>query len=614
MKNYSRNSGLLYLHPAVTVVMLTFFGIAAYMIWSISKPVDQEEATPIAKSTPPVEAGPGSESVQQVQTTAGEVMKPPRPDVEDTVLSDVRRMVPGEVATEWLYYRSKEAKNVQIAGAWDGWSTKTDMIPASKGLWASPIAKVDAPFGSYEFKFILDGEWEGGANRLLHLNEEGLMEAPPKVVSQTLIEHPHQLRILLLTAPKDTAAVHVSLEPDHGELKLRWKVPEQNANLTGFRVVEEDVEFVMEPSSYSLSPDAIHSVAVAGTFNSWNPSDSNSQLTRQPDGSWTGRLSYGFIDSNTTGPDLLFKFVVNGDEWQNPPEGAPNAMLEPGTPHMNLSLPRHGAARPELLVQTRNPIDLRSPPIVTIEGLHEKKLRLHPTPGAIMDTLYSDLPMGVAFDRETPATIYRLFAPRAAKVQLGLFEGPYHTTPDDDPVEPSETIDMTRIEDGVWEHRQKGLHIGQYYAFRVEGPQRNGEGFNPNRWLGDPYAKAVALAEGNSIVVDLEATKAPWNGWSEAARSLRIPWEDQVIYETHVRHFTMDESSGVQADLRGGYLGILATEGLGTGLDHLKSLGVNVIQFMPIHEFPNGFEGRHDWGYATDFFFAPESSFAQHTR
>jgi len=85
--------------------------------------------------------------------------------------------------------------------------------------------------------------------------------------------------------------------------------------------------------------------------------------------------------------------------------------------------------------------------------------------------------------------------------------------------------------------------------------------------------------------------------------------EDLVVYETHIRDLTSHPSSPVRPPYKGNYEGILKSLGTGTGLDHLKELGVNTIEFLPVHEFNNDLEG-HNWGYTTVYFFAPEASYA----
>jgi pullulanase/glycogen debranching enzyme len=154
-----------------------------------------------------------------------------------------------------------------------------------------------------------------------------------------------------------------------------------------------------------------------------------------------------------------------------------------------------------------------------------------------------------------------------------------------------------------------GLDVGRYYAFNVDGPTGDGEAFNPDAAVGDPYAVATAHAEHNPMVLDRDATNQWFGGWTDD--TWKPPaMQDVVIYETHVRDLTAHSSSGVDPDLRGTYAGVVASEGTGTGLDYLKDLGVNMLEFLPVNEFNNG-TNDYNWGYSTVYYFAPEASYGR---
>ncbi len=596
MKRRPPHGGRLCLHPAAVLVMAALFGVFALAAWLLLRTTEPD---PVPSSPEPQEPA----TTAETRPGPGPLPEIPSPSEHDVVLAPDNRDIPGTTATRWLYYRHPGANQVLLAGAWNGWDPKVEMQAVSPGVWAYPLGDQKTSFGSYEFKFIPDGEWEPGENRIVHFNENGDIERPPRVISQTLMEDPHHLRLVLYQEPERREDVEVELTPGGGELRVEWRLPRLDPDTSGFRMQGAEIEFLFNPFAYDMAVREIERVQVAGTFNGWNPEDPTFRLARTENGTWSVRAPFGFVDGKSTGSHLMFKFIVNG-EWKSPPENAVNAMLEPGTPHRNLSVPRGGGAQPELWISTTEPMALSEPPALTVRGLHERTLRVRPSPGKILDRLGSSKPMGATLDRERNQTHYRLFAPRARSVTLGLFDGPYHTSPEGERIEPAERIHMVKDRDGVWEHSREGVNLGQYYAYQVDGPKGTGEGFTPQAWLGDPWAKAVSLAEGNSLVMDVTQTKA-----NPEPRS-RVAWEDMVIYETHIRHLTQHPSSGVPEPLRGKYLGLLETNGTGTGLDHLKALGVNVIQFLPIHEFNNGFGDRHDWGYATCFFFAPESSYA----
>ena len=164
-----------------------------------------------------------------------------------------------------------------------------------------------------------------------------------------------------------------------------------------------------------------------------------------------------------------------------------------------------------------------------------------------------------------------------------------------------------------------GLNIEEFeYAYRFDGPniQEKGLLFDKNNIILDPYAKAVTgqYKWGQKNPGDkpfqyrARVVKNEFD-WREMEQ-LNIPIEDLVIYETHVRGFTKDKSSGVTA--KGTY------EGLREKIPYLKDLGINAVELMPIFEFDEMESARvvddvqlyNYWGYNTVCFFAPNTSYA----
>ncbi len=166
-----------------------------------------------------------------------------------------------------------------------------------------------------------------------------------------------------------------------------------------------------------------------------------------------------------------------------------------------------------------------------------------------------------------------------------------------------------------------GLEIGEFeYAYRVDGPYNPSKGliFDKTRYLLDPYAKAVVgqsqwadpSPHGQHYRARVVKESFDW----ESIRSPLIPMEDLIIYELHVRGFTMDPSSGVVN--RGTFAGLMEK------LPYLQELGVNAIELMPIFEFDEMLdyhtnadgEGLYNyWGYNPVSFFAPNSSYTAST-
>ncbi len=164
------------------------------------------------------------------------------------------------------------------------------------------------------------------------------------------------------------------------------------------------------------------------------------------------------------------------------------------------------------------------------------------------------------------------------------------------------------------------LDIAQFeYAYRVDGPYDPKKGliFDRSKILLDPYAKAVTgqkdWGENEPGMQQYKARVVKDDfDWGDIHNPL-TPMEDLVIYELHVRGFTMDASSGVR------FPGTF--EGLREKIPYLKSLGVNAVELMPIFEFDEmqdyrEHEGRklyNYWGYSSVSFFAPNTSYTATT-
>jgi isoamylase len=235
-------------------------------------------------------------------------------------------------------------------------------------------------------------------------------------------------------------------------------------------------------------------------------------------------------------------------------------------------------------------------------------------------------PLGAAWDGS--GTNFSLFSENAERVELCLF----------DEQDDERRVEMTERTAFNWHVYLPGVGPGQRYGYRVHGPYDplSGQRFNPAKLLIDPYAKSIegrvrwnlanvlpytlqpdagddadlerddedsAVAIPKSVVVD---DRFDWEG----DRLPNIPFDRTVIYETHVKGFTM-RHPGVRADLRGTYAG-LASE---AALDYLKSLGVTAVELLPVHHIADesflADRGLTNyWGYSTIGYLAPHSLYA----
>jgi glycogen operon protein len=220
---------------------------------------------------------------------------------------------------------------------------------------------------------------------------------------------------------------------------------------------------------------------------------------------------------------------------------------------------------------------------------------------------------------------FALFSANATRVELCLF--------DQDGQREIERIELPELTDEVWHGYLPDARPGTVYGYRVHGPYEPtaGHRFNPNKLLLDPYAKQIVgyvewnpalfgyrMETGDDLTFD-ERDSAPFMmkarvidpafTWGEDRR-LQTPWEKTVIYETHVRGFTM-RHPGVPEELRGTYAGLARHE----VVRYLSSLGISAVELLPIHTFLDDSylteKGlRNYWGYNTIGFFAPARRYA----
>jgi pullulanase/glycogen debranching enzyme len=245
----------------------------------------------------------------------------------------------------------------------------------------------------------------------------------------------------------------------------------------------------------------------------------------------------------------------------------------------------------------------------------EKNIRLGNLQELIFNDMYSDKPMG--YNLENGQSTFRLFAPRANVVKLHIFDN-Y-----DDEVA-SQVIDMVNDGDQVFEAFLPGTMWGKYYGYQITDRQNAWKPIKPDvpadTIFADPYSKALATKnvfpqKGRTLILD---TSYDWEG----VQQVKIDISDAVILEAHVRDLTASSTAG--SDYPGTFKGLLdADRG---GLNYIKELGVNVVEFLPIHDFNNieapfgvrshgirnGWNAYSEnyWGYMTTNWFSPESYYA----
>ncbi|MED0940520.1 type I pullulanase [Bacillus mobilis] len=198
-------------------------------------------------------------------------------------------------------------------------------------------------------------------------------------------------------------------------------------------------------------------------------------------------------------------------------------------------------------------------------------------------------------------TKFRVWAPTASEAKLVTYEKW------NDKI--GTEINMKQAEKGTWKAELKGNQKGLYYTYKVKIGDKWTEAV-------DPYARAASVNGDKGAVVDLEETN-PKKWKANKKPKLKNP-EDAIIYELHVRDLSIQPESGIKQ--KGKYLGVTekgtkGPEGVKTGLDHIKDLGVTHVQLLPIFDYAsvneeNLNEPQYNWGYDPKNFNVPEGSYS----
>jgi isoamylase len=233
-------------------------------------------------------------------------------------------------------------------------------------------------------------------------------------------------------------------------------------------------------------------------------------------------------------------------------------------------------------------------------------------------------PLGAWFDGR--GTHFAVFAEDATRVDLCLFDhqGRHEQS----------RLSMPDCTDGVWSGYLEGLHPGQRYGYRADGPYapEQGHRFNPNKLLLDPYAREIAgtlrwhdalhgyrvgsrrgdlsFDRRDSAAYMPKGVVVGHDGfdWGND-HPPRVPWTDTVIYEAHLRGLTR-----LREDIPEHVRGTFGALGQPPVIEHLKRLGVTAVELLPVHAFARDRvlveQGLTNyWGYNTLSYFAPEPAY-----
>ena len=208
--------------------------------------------------------------------------------------------------------------------------------------------------------------------------------------------------------------------------------------------------------------------------------------------------------------------------------------------------------------------------------------------------------LGALYEKE--GTLLRVWTPTAKSVEVWIYA-------DDSFKGPSTKIEMVQKPKGIFEAYLPGDQHGTIYVYKILF-LNNRESISV-----DPYARATTVNGMKSVIADLNRTNP--DGWGERLPAFGLP-EEAIIYELHIRDFSISETSGIVN--KGKFLGLTEkntqnASGRKTGLDYLIDLGITHIQILPMFDYAtvdeaNLTEPQYNWGYDPLNYNVPEGSYS----
>ncbi|MDR3597529.1 type I pullulanase [Clostridium sp.] len=214
--------------------------------------------------------------------------------------------------------------------------------------------------------------------------------------------------------------------------------------------------------------------------------------------------------------------------------------------------------------------------------------------------------LGAIYSEES--TKFVVWAPNANNVRLALFgkDGKAYTNV------PQQILDMNRGEKGTWSIEVNKDLKGEFYNYLVTNSGNERE-------VTDPYAKALGVNGNRGMVVDLRETDPI--DFDKDERPELSSATGSIIYELHVRDFSINENSGIKDENKGKFVAFcergttIPGQYTKTGIDYLRELGITHVHLLPAFDYETVDESKLDvpqynWGYDPKNYFAPEGSYS----
>jgi pullulanase len=372
--------------------------------------------------------------------------------------------------------------------------------------------------------------------------------------------------------------------------------------LIGYEFIDtgKQVRFVLEPGRLGLAKnDAGDStIYISGAFNAWSGTSGGSF---KPSPEW--KMTY-----NATAKRYELNVPVGSGQGQVPGSGAEfkftkdNGSGQEWYPSSNIQLVQGtatGKGTTEVLITLAEDADIKAE--YTLEHKSMKGAGILKR-GVLNDAafVYNGNDLGHTY---TPsATNFRLWAPTVGSASVLVYAGP------EDAASQAKAYPLKADQGGTWVGSVDGDLRGKYYTFQLETGGQKLE-------VMDPYAVGAGVNGNKALVVDWGETN-PAGFEAHQRPNFSTKATDAVLYEIHVRDMSTHATSGIKN--KGKFLaftetGTIGPNGVKTGVDHLKELGITHVHLLPAFDYASVDEKRNDqfnWGYDPKNFNVPEGSYA----
>lgn len=412
----------------------------------------------------------------------------------------------------------------------------------------------------------------------------------PKVVS-AFLDGKREINVELsgFTNVTGVSGENFTVEANGQPLQIKEAIPQgvrqENSRLLGYETLARDtkIQFIFSPSDFKYSPKENESVYLLGDFNGFKKADEYKMEYDKVLGIY--KLTKDIGQGKTIDFGQKFSYTVyNGNQevFKLPNE---------------LNIDKFsGKTAKFFLITLDKDVNLSQNIVVKHKDFTERKVVMR----KILESeefIYNGNDLGASYNKDN--TVFKVWSPVAQSMKVVIYSS-YDSAN-------GQEYSMNKAEKGVWELKLPGDLKNQYYTYKVtiDGVERE---------TVDPYAKGATANGKLGMIVDFASINP--TGWAAQKAPKALKPTESIVYETHVRDFSSDPESGINN--KGKYLaftekGTKGPNGVPTGLDHLKELGITHLHLLPVYDFASVDEtkdGQYNWGYDPYLYNVPEGSYS----